>query len=208
MREDPSALARTLVATDPGAAASGQLADAGLAGARLDHFLIEERIGSGGMGEVYAAHDESLDRAVALKVLRADVTSLPGMTDRFLREARSQARLNHPNIVHIYYIGRRPTLGGEDSLFFAMERITGGDLEALLRRGDTLPPEEARQAMLQVAQGLRAGHRAGVIHRDIKPSNLMLGEEGILKIADFGLAKPVDGDNQITQEGALVGSPY
>ncbi len=208
VREDPSALARTLVATDPGAAASDDSADAGLAGARLDHFLIEERLGSGGMGEVYAAHDESLDRAVALKVLRADVTSLPGMTDRFLREARSQARLNHPNIVHIYYIGRRPTLGGEDSLFFAMERITGGDLEALLRRGDTLPPEEARQAMLQVAQGLRAGHRAGVIHRDIKPSNLMLGEEGILKIADFGLAKPVDGDNQITQEGALVGSPY
>src|SRR5690606_17465228 len=186
VREDPSALARTIVAGDPSAAAS-EPNGGGLIGARLDHFIIEQRLGAGGMGEVYAARDESLDRAVALKVLRGDVTRLPGMTDRFLREARSQARLNHPNIVHIYYIGRRPTPDGEDSLFFAMERIDGGDLEALLRRGDTMPPEEARQAMLQVAHGLRAGHRAGVIHRDIKPSNLMVGDEGIIKIADFGL---------------------
>src|SRR5690606_15172851 len=132
-----------------------------------------------------------------IKVLRGDVTRQPGMTERFLREARSQARLNYPNIVHIYYIGRRTTDDGEGSLFFAMERIAGGDLEALLQRGETMPPEEARQAMIQVAHGLRAAHRAGVIHRDIKPSNLMIGDEGILKIADFGLAKPVDGDNSI-----------
>jgi uncharacterized RDD family membrane protein YckC/tRNA A-37 threonylcarbamoyl transferase component Bud32 len=189
--------------------------DRGLTGARLDHFVVEERLGRGGMGEVYAARDTSLDRPVAIKVLRGDVTRQPGMTERFLREARSQARLNHPNIVHIHYIGRRPTprLAGaaddELALYFAMERIEGGDLEAILRRGETMPPEEARQAMIQVAHGLRAAHRAGVIHRDIKPSNLMISADGILKITDFGLAKPLDGgDNAITQEGSLVGSPY
>lgn len=210
VKEDPSALAKTLAFDESDATAAGMSSAEGdgLVGASLDHFVIESRLGQGGMGEVYAARDTSLDRPVAIKVLRGDITRQPAMTDRFLREARSQARLNHPNIVHIHYIGRRPTLGGEDSLYFAMERITGGDLDAILRRGETMPVEEARQAMIQVAQGLRAAQRAGVIHRDIKPSNLMISPDGILKIGDFGLAKPLDGDNQITQEGAMVGSPY
>ncbi len=210
MSEDAS-LAQTLALADSDAAAqaSRSVETDGLIGASLDHFTIEQRLGQGGMGEVYAARDTSLDRPVAIKVLRGDVLLQPGMVDRFLREARSQARLNHPNIVSIHYIGRRRLPGGAESLYFAMERVTGGDLDALLRRRETMPPEEARQAMIQVAQGLRAAHRAGVIHRDIKPSNLMISPDGILKIADFGLAKPVDGgDNQITQEGAMVGSPW
>jgi uncharacterized RDD family membrane protein YckC len=208
--EDPQALARTLALDEASNAAllRPPAVDSGLVGAQLDHFVIERQLGHGGMGEVYAARDASLDRPVAIKVLRGELTQAAGMTERFLREARSQARLNHPNIVHIHYIGRRPTPGGEDSLFFAMERVDGGDLEGLLREGHTMPPEEVRQSMIQVAHGLRAAHRAGVIHRDIKPSNLMLSADGILKITDFGLAKPVDGDNQITQEGAMVGSPY
>ncbi len=205
-RADAQALAQT-IASGP-ASILPPANEESLSGASLDHFVIEERLGIGGMGEVYGAHDTSLDRTVAIKVLRGDFTKSAGMTERFLREARSQARLNHPNIVHIHYIGRRPTPAGEDSLFFAMERVDGGDLDGLLRDGHTLPPEEARQSMLQVAHGLRAAHRAGVIHRDVKPSNLMLSADGILKIADFGLAKPLDGDNQITQEGAMVGSPY
>lgn len=207
MRNDPSALAET-VASGDGRLASASPPDDGLVGASLDHFVIESRLGQGGMGEVYAARDTSLDRPVAIKVLRGDVTRQAGMIDRFLREARSQAKLSHPNIVSIHYIGRRPTPGGEESLYFAMERVSGGDLDAILRRGETMPPEEARQAMIQIAHGLRAAQRAGVIHRDVKPSNLMLGPDGIIKVADFGLAKPLDGDNQITQEGALVGSPY
>ena len=141
-------------------------------------------------------------------MLRPEATAEEHMNERFLREARAQARFNHPNIVHIYYIGHRPTEQGLDSLFFAMERVAGGDFEDLLSSGETMPAEDARQAMIQVAQGLRAAQRAGVIHRDIKPSNLMVGDDGVVKIADFGLAKPLDGDNQITQEGALVGSPY
>ena len=208
MTDDASALAKTLALGERDAAAAAAAPEEGLVGTTLDHFVIEALLGQGGMGEVYAARDTSLDRPVAIKVLRGDVTRQPGMIDRFLREARSQARLSHPNIVAIHYIGRRPGPTGEDSLYFAMERVTGGDLEAILRRGETMPPEEARQAMIQVAQGLRAAHRAGVIHRDIKPSNLMITPDGLLKIADFGLAKPIDGDNRITQEGALVGSPY
>lgn len=207
MKDDPSALAET-VASAGGRLAAASRPDEGLIGASLDHFVIESRLGQGGMGEVYAARDTSLDRPVAIKVLRGDVTRQAGMIDRFLREARSQAKLSHPNIVSIHYIGRRPAPDGEESLYFAMEQVSGGDLDAILRRGETMPPEEARQAMLQVAHGLRAAQRAGVIHRDVKPSNLMLGPEGIIKVADFGLAKPLEGDNQITQEGALVGSPY
>ncbi|MCB9595779.1 MAG: protein kinase [Sandaracinaceae bacterium] len=206
--DDSHALAATLAAPSEPAVSTPPEAVESLTGKHLDHFDIEELLGRGGMGEVYAAVDTSLDRPVAIKVLRGDVTSHADMTDRFLREARAQARLNHPNIVHIYYIGRRPHDGGPDSLFFAMERVPGGDLEDVLKRGETMPPEEARQAMIQVAQGLRAAQKAGVIHRDIKPSNLMVSEHGVIKIADFGLAKPMDGDNQITQEGALVGSPY
>ena len=238
---DPGALARTVVAAEPGARAAmvPEAPDGSLVGARLDHFVIHERLGHGGMGEVYAATDTSLDRPVAIKVLRGEITQMGGMTERFLREARAQARFNHPNIVHIYYIGRRPTPIGADSLFFAMERVDGGDLEDILSRGETMDPEAARLAMIHVARGLRAAHRAGVIHRDIKPSNLMLTEDGTLKIADFGLAKPSDAavswaealrpsdpgtssvlphaprsspdgasSNQLTQAGALVGSPY
>ncbi|HEY8431261.1 MAG TPA: serine/threonine-protein kinase, partial [Sandaracinaceae bacterium] len=171
MTDDASALAKTLALGERDAAAAAAAPEEGLVGTTLDHFVIEALLGQGGMGEVYAARDTSLDRPVAIKVLRGDVTRQPGMIDRFLREARSQARLSHPNIVAIHYIGRRPGPTGEDSLYFAMERVTGGDLEAILRRGETMPPEEARQAMIQVAQGLRAAHRAGVIHRDIKPSN-------------------------------------
>lgn len=207
--EDPHALAATLAApSEPGVSASPATAGMSLSGTRLDHFEIGERIGKGGMGEVYDAVDTSLDRRVAIKVLRGEVTALPGMTDRFLREARAQARFNHPNIAHIYFIGHRPTPSGEASLYFAMERIEGGDLDGVLRSGETMAPEDARLAMLQVARGLGAAKRAGVIHRDIKPSNLLIARDGVIKIADFGLAKPMDGDSEITSEGSLVGSPY
>jgi uncharacterized RDD family membrane protein YckC len=209
VKDETQALAETVVSGEAGLVPRAEEAeDQGLIGAKLDHFVIERRLGHGGMGEVYAARDTSLDRPVAIKVLRGHVMSQPGMAERFLREARAQARFTHPNIVDIYYVGRRPTPSGEDSLFFAMELIEGGDLDDLLRRGETMPPEDARIAMIQVARGLRAAQHAEVIHRDVKPSNLMVGTDGVIKLADFGLAKPVDGDNEITQEGAIVGSPY
>jgi uncharacterized RDD family membrane protein YckC len=180
-----------------------------LTGARLDHFVVERRLGTGGMGAVYLARDTSLDRKVALKVLRDELTTRPDQEERFLREARAQAKLNHPNVVHIYYIGHRPsaTEGGKQSLFFAMECVDGQPLEAIVDAGDKIEPELGREYMLQVARGLRAALKTGIVHRDVKPSNLLRDSHDFIKIADFGLAKPLAADVAITQEGAMVGSP-
>lgn len=224
-----------------------------LIGFELDHCVVERRIGSGGMGTVYVARDRSLDRRVALKVLSHEVAGSPHREERFIREARAQARLAHPNVVAIYYIGHRPfpgaravgaqgaagsaeatpggghpgaqgadpsarrvgsargggARGGGGALYLVMELVDGEPLDALLDRGERLEPERARVAMMEVARGLRAAQRAGIVHRDVKPSNLLRTREGTVKIADFGLAKAVEqgADATITQDGAIVGSP-
>jgi uncharacterized RDD family membrane protein YckC len=173
-------------------------------GATLDHFVIERALGKGGMGAVYLAHDTSLDRMVAVKVLPSALAARADLQERFVREARAQARLASPHVVHIYFIGH----GGEgaQSLYFAMEHVDGGSLEPA-EGAEPMDPEEARALMIQVASGLRDAHKAGIIHRDIKPSNLLRNAAGDVKIADFGLAKPVESDKKLTQEGAVMGSP-
>ncbi len=179
-------------------------------GQRFDHFDVEKPLGSGGMGAVYVGLDRSLDRRVAIKVLPHGLAESGELQERFLREARAQAKLNSPHVAHIYYIGRTPAAdeGGKPSLFFAMELVDGGDLERLVEKAERLDPERARRLMLEVAKGLRDAQAAGIIHRDIKPSNLLLDKHGSLKIADFGVAKPVGGtDSKITRDGAVVGSP-
>ncbi|MBK7579177.1 MAG: protein kinase [Myxococcales bacterium] len=178
-------------------------------GQRLDHFDVQRPLGSGGMGAVYVGHDRSLDRRVAIKVLPEGLAESGELQERFLREARAQARLNSAHVAHIYYIGRTPANDhGKTSLFFAMELVDGGDLEDFIDKREPVDPELARRLMLEVAQGLRDAQRAGIIHRDIKPSNLLLDKKGNLKIADFGVAKPVGGtDSKITRDGAVVGSP-
>ncbi|MFO0571345.1 MAG: protein kinase [Polyangiaceae bacterium] len=179
-------------------------------GARFDHFDVERPLGSGGMGAVYVGHDRSLDRRVAIKVLPPSLAESEELQERFVREARAQARLNSPHVAHIYYIGRTPPAEetGKSSLYFAMELVDGGDLEHVLKRGERLAPERARGLLVEVAKGLRDAQTAGIIHRDIKPSNLLLDKSGSLKIADFGVAKPVGGtDSKITRDGAVVGSP-
>jgi uncharacterized RDD family membrane protein YckC len=202
----------------PSAKADRQQAQA-LIGTTIDHFEIEHLLGVGGMGAVYAARDTSLDRKVALKMLR-EVFRQPAHEERLKREARAQAKLQSPHVVGIHYIGRThfvpdgrsepPPAAAEAErgmLYFAMERLEGGSLEDFLERGEVLDPETARRMMLQVARGLRAAHRAGILHRDIKPSNLLRGRDGTVKIADFGLAKPVSAEESI-HDGTLVGSPY
>ena len=159
---------------------------------------------------MYLGRDRSLDRRVAIKVLPADLEDNGELQERFMREARAQARLNSPHVAHIYYIGKTPRArrSGRRSLYFAMELVEGGDLESLLEQGERLEPERARRLMLQVAGGLRDAQEAGIIHRDIKPSNLLLDKNGDVKIADFGVAKPVgETDSKITRDGAVVGSP-
>ncbi len=184
----------------------------------LDHFVVGKRLGTGGMGAVYLAHDASLDRAVAIKILPDELALKTEAQERFIREAQAQARLSSPNVVQIYFIGHVPperlmtpvagTTGARHgSLYFAMELAPGGSLEALLERGERLDPEEARQQMIQVARGLRDAHAAGLVHRDIKPGNLLLGRDGAVKIADFGLAKPRDPNLGLTRDGAVLGTP-
>ncbi len=210
--QEEEGYATTQLASDTGprpASRPGVDSTSRWAGKRLDHFDVEAPLARGGMGVVYTARDRSLDRRVAVKVLPDELADQPELQERFIREARAQARLASPHVAHIYYIGRTPVAEGERaSLFFAMELVPGGALDELLERGERLAPERARQLMLQVARGLRDAHSAGIIHRDIKPSNLLLDASGAVKIADFGVAKPIDGDDvKITQEGAVVGSP-
>jgi uncharacterized RDD family membrane protein YckC len=191
---------------------------------RVDHFVVERKIGSGGMGAIYAARDTALDRPVAIKVLPEELAREPGANERFIREAQAQARLSSPHVVQIFFIGRLPPeiARGEAPkegapyraeperglLYFAMELIDGESLEAPLVRGERLDPEAARRLMIQAAKGLDDAYRAGLIHRDVKPGNLLADPAGNLKIADFGLAKPRDPNLSLTKEGAVMGTPY
>ena len=165
------------LAPSPGGPASAP-ADQLPAGLRLGHFRIERRLGAGGMGEVYLATDLALDRPVAVKVLPAGVAS--GVArDRLVREARAQARVHHPNVAHIYFIG-------EDAgrLYFAMELLGGKTLAELA----PMRVEDALAMIRGATLGLREAQRSGFTHRDVKPSNLMLDGHGVIKVLDFGLA--------------------
>jgi hypothetical protein len=169
-------------------------------GQRFGHYRIVQRLGAGGMGEVYQALDESLQRYVALKVIRGQTSPVRDRadTDRLLQEAVAQARLNHPNVVHIYYVGRE----GE-SPFLAMELVGGKTLADRLKRGP-LPFDQVVEIALQVSSALLHAGSFDIVHGDIKPSNLLLADRGTVKLSDFGLARRMsirDGS------GAINGSP-
>jgi len=152
----------------------------------LSHYRIVSKIGAGGMGEVYLARDTKLDRKVALKVLPADVASNRGRMERFIREAKSAAALNHPNIAHIHEIGEH-----EGIYFIVMEFIDGVTLSEKIHREQT---ELTRllKYLQQAAEGLSKAHGAGIVHRDLKPDNIMITRDGFAKVLDFGLAKLVE----------------
>lgn len=208
MRNGPDAFGTTVLAESGPRPTGPEAAHVHWAGARFDHFELERPLGSGGMGAVFEAHDTSLDRRVAIKVLPPGLADSEELQERFMREARAQARLTSPHVARIYHIGKTPEFEGRSSLYFAMELVDGGDLDRAAAAGERMPPERARQLMLEVAAGLRDAHAAGIIHRDIKPSNLLLEKSGKLKIADFGVAKPVtSGNSKITRDGDVVGSP-
>ena len=185
----------------------------GQRGARIDHFVIERKLGAGGMGAIYLARDVALDRPVAVKILPDELAREPGAQERFTREAQAQARLSSPHVVQIFFIGRiHPPAEAQpqapSSLYFAMELVDGESLDAPLVRGEKLDPEVARKHMVQAARGLADAHRAGIVHRDVKPGNLLVDRAGNLKIADFGLAKPREKSLSLTQDGAVMGTPY
>ena len=156
--------------------------DAFAPGARIGSYEVVERLGAGGMGEVYRARDTRLGRMVAIKALRSGAD--PELLHRLEREARAASTLNHANIVHIYDVGEVAGRGP----YVVMELVEGETLRRRLRRGP-LPLAEALDLAAQLADGLAKAHRAGIVHRDLKPENVMVTPDGVLKILDFGLAK-------------------
>jgi len=151
-------------------------------GQQLGHFRIERSLGAGGMGEVYLATDLALDRPVAIKVLPAAVARDVVSRERMVREARAQARITHPNVGHIYFIGEEA-----GRLYFAMEYVAGETLTARMA-GGPLAVDDTLALIRSAALGLREAQRNGITHRDVKPSNLMVDGHGMVKVLDFGLA--------------------
>jgi serine/threonine-protein kinase len=175
----------------------------------LGRYRLRQRIGAGGMGEVWAAHHRALKRDVAVKILRPETRGDAGAIARFEREVRATAELTHPNTVRVFDYGVT-----EDGLwYYAMELLTGRDLNAIVTGGGPLEPLRAARLVRQAAKGLAEAHARGIVHRDIKPENLFvtsLGGEGeFIKVLDFGLAKLARGGRSpsLTADGWAVGTP-
>src|SRR5262245_41504269 len=169
-------------------------------GDTVSHFRLLERLGGGGMAVVYKALDLRLGRPVALKFLAPGMESNEEARLRFLLEARAISALDHPNVCTLYEIGE----ADNGRMFLAMAFVEGGTLRDRLRAGP-LEPLEAALLAAQVAEGLGAAHARGIIHRDVKPGNLLLASGGLVKIADFGLARLAD-QEPITRDGQTVGT--
>ena len=172
-----------------------------LAGRRFGGYEILEELGSGGMGKVYRARNVTLERIVALKMLAPVFSSDQAFVQRFLKEARSAARLNHPNIVQIY------DFGNVDGVYYlAMEYVNGESLRGYVKRG-ALNERDAVAVVREALRALGVAHAEGIVHRDIKPDNIMLTNKGELKLVDLGIAKRLDEDQDLTQTGQAVGTP-
>lgn len=165
-------------------------------------FKILSKIGEGAVGAVYKANQLSMDRIVAIKVLSPRYAGQQKMRLKFLSEARMAAKLSHTNIVQAIDVGQ-----DGDINYFVMEYIDGPTVGRLLKRGGALEEKRCIQIILEAAQALSYAHRHGILHRDVKPDNLMITREGVVKLCDLGLARPVHDPEQI-KAGIIVGTPY
>lgn len=154
----------------------------------VPNLEVLELLGQGGMGAVYKARQASLDRLVALKLIRPDAAEIDGFAERFTREARALAKLNHPNIVTVHDFGKATQEGTAPLYYLVMEFVKGTDLRHLIQQGD-LKPEQALAIVPPLCEALQFAHEAGIVHRDIKPENILIDASGRVKIADFGLAR-------------------
>ncbi|HET7476153.1 MAG TPA: Stk1 family PASTA domain-containing Ser/Thr kinase [Dermatophilaceae bacterium] len=164
-------------------------------------YRVLGHLADGGMASVYVALDQRLDREVALKVLRSDLGTDPSFVTRFRREARSAARLSHPNVVAVYDQGEDDGL-----MFLAMELVNGKTLRQVLQDEGPLSPRAALDLLDPVLRALGAAHSAGLVHRDVKPENVLLRDDGVVKVADFGLARAVTTTTATAQTGVLLGT--
>ncbi len=172
--------------------------------ASIGRYRVERILGQGGMGTVYAAHDEQLGRAVAIKTIREDQTD-PASRDRLWREARAAAAVTHPNVCNVYEVGE-----DGDTIYIVMELLTGEPLSDRIERG-TLPVQEAIPIALGMLAAIEALHARGIVHRDLKPGNVFLTPHGV-KLLDFGLARGLGAgaayeDLRVTATGFVVGTP-
>jgi tRNA A-37 threonylcarbamoyl transferase component Bud32 len=169
-------------------------------GFQLGHYRILRSLGSGGMADVYEAHDDHLDRTVALKILPVEYCRNPHLVARFQKEVRAAAKLNHRNIVTVFEVG------GQGSYhYFSMRLLTGGDLRQRIKRG--LSPAEALAILRELADAFAHAHARGFVHRDVKPENVMFDEQGFPVLTDFGIAKALDADTRMTRTGMTMGTP-
>ena len=169
----------------------------------LGDFELQRKLGQGGMAEVFLARQISLDRPVALKLLSKEMAKKPGFVERFIREARSMAKLDHPNAVKAYAVDC-----AHDRHFVAIEFVDGQSLQNWMDQLGKLSIGDAIHIVLRCADALRAAHGLNIIHRDIKPDNILVTTKGVTKVSDFGLAKVVDDeDHSMTQIGTTLGTP-
>ena len=199
-RTDPTRVASAgSLAADPGKSLES------LVGRTIGGCTIEKLLGRGGMGAVFLAQQLSLHRSVALKVMLPDRGGDPQFAERFVREARLVAALNHPNVVQVFDASR----DADGMLAMVMEFVPGRTLGQLIRDQGALPPPVALALIRQAADGLAAAHAKKLVHRDIKPDNLMVNGDARLKVMDFGLARANEGggDNQLTMSGMILGTP-
>ncbi|RLA28655.1 MAG: hypothetical protein DRQ63_03010 [Gammaproteobacteria bacterium] len=168
----------------------------------IGRYEIVSELGRGGMGVVFKAWEESLQRFVAIKMLGDQLTDDESLVTRFLREARAVADLNHPNVVQVFTVDTH-----DGRPYFAMEYVEGESLTELIRTSRRIDPKRAVRLLKEVATGLGAAHDKGVVHRDIKPDNIMLTKHGGVKVVDFGVAKVEDPNTKLTATGIAVGTP-
>lgn len=185
---------------------------------KLGPYRLIKLLGEGGMGSVYLANQTSLDRNVALKVVKSNLSKHKSMLARFTREAYAAAQLVHPNVVQIYDMG-----DDRGNCYFSMELVDGVSLQDVVQKSKRLDPDQAASYILHASRGLQCAHNAGMVHRDIKPANLLVNHDGLVKVADLGLVKvphqdeiesdvdqaaALSASQDLTQVGSTIGTPY
>src|SRR5207249_8048840 len=166
----------------------------------FDHFVVVETLGIGGMGTVYKARDTLLDRFVALKLLRKDLSGQEDHNSRLQQEARIAASVNHPNVIQVFSSGT-----DHGQFYVVMELVDRGSLDDLIEQRNRLPEKQVLETGVQVAKGLRAAQHQGLIHRDVKPANILFVDEETMKISDFGLASAAA---ERAKRDEIWGTPY
>jgi len=167
-----------------------------------DEYEILEELGRGGMAIVFKARERQLERDVAIKVLPFSLAFDKEFVERFQREARTSAKLEHPSIIPIYRVGKSGRV-----IYFVMKFLRGKPLSSVLAARGTLPPAEIRQVLVQVTRALAYAHKSGIVHRDVKPDNIMFDEHGLAVVTDFGIAKAASG-GKLTGTGMSIGTPH